>query len=151
MALAPVGKFRMWAALAADASLWQRLAYPFAHANFLHAAVNAWCLLSLVFSYNVSSWQCLAAYAIAVAVPSFVLTAQPVVGLSGVCFALIGLMSFSVRRRLYYQAWAAAALAIAFFFSNAAALLHLWCYAMGVLMAALTTPIAQLRNPSRAL
>lgn len=29
-----------------------RMSYPFYHVNIIHAALNAWCLLSVVFSYT---------------------------------------------------------------------------------------------------
>ena len=34
-----------------------RMSYPFYHVNIIHAALNAWCLLSVVFIYNVSLWR----------------------------------------------------------------------------------------------
>ena len=47
---------------------WNRLAYPFIHASFLHAFCNAWCLLSLVFYYNLHWWKVAASFAIAAAI-----------------------------------------------------------------------------------
>lgn len=46
-----------------------RMSYPFYHVNIIHAALNAWCLLSVVFIYNVSLWRLVFAYISAVSVP----------------------------------------------------------------------------------
>ena len=39
--------------------LYGRILYPFFHANLLHATLNAWCLLSIVFIYDIKIWRLL--------------------------------------------------------------------------------------------
>lgn len=60
-----------WAAVGiyADCGLACRMLYPFFHANVLHAALNAWCLLSIVFIYDISLWRLICSYVVAVTVP----------------------------------------------------------------------------------
>lgn len=111
-----------------------RMAYPMCHANVLHALANAWCLVAVANVYRATAADILAAYAVAVAVPPFVLSATPTMGLSGACFALIGMMAWRVRRRLYYNAWALAFIAAGFAFHQVNAWLHLWCLAVGELL-----------------
>ena len=48
--------------IAKDAMLWQRLAYPFFHASLAHTLINCWCLLSIVFMYDVSAAYLIIAY-----------------------------------------------------------------------------------------
>lgn len=119
-----------------------RVLYPFFHTGMLHAVLNAWCWLGVVFIYDIRMWRLLAAYLIAVAVPAgaFGMTV-PTVGLSGVVFALFGAISFEVARRWHYQAWMATYLAVGFLFPGTNAWLHLHCYAMGLLVALLNKPI----------
>lgn len=118
-----------------------RLLYPFYHANLLHAILNAWCLLSIVFIYDTSIWRLTLAYIIAVTIPSLFLSVIPTVGLSGVVFALFGSISFEVGRKLYYQLWMLAYLAIGFLFPNTNAWVHLYCYIVGLLVALLNKPV----------
>lgn len=123
-----------------------RLLYSFFHANILHAVLNAWCLLSLVFIYDISYWRMLLAYIIAVTVPvdildSFINMAAPTVGLSAVVFVLFGSISFEVVRKWYYQGWMLLYLVVGFLFPNTNAWLHLYCYLVGLLVALLNKPV----------
>lgn len=131
----------------ADCGLRGRVIYPFFHANILHALLNAWCLLSLVFIYDIKIGRLLLAYIIAVTIPITALSSivggmvSPTVGLSGVVFALFGTISFEVVRKWYYQAWMISYLAIGFLFPNTNAWLHLYCYLVGLLVSLLNKPI----------
>ena len=126
-----------------------RLTYSVFHASFLHAFMNIWCLLSVVFMYRISLWSLLMAFAVAISfpvdtlhsiLPLYSLTI-PSVGLSGVCFALMGRISFMVRRKWYYQAWLAFYIILGFIFPNTNGWLHLYCYLMGVFVAFLNKPL----------
>lgn len=118
-----------------------RMLYPFYHANLLHATLNAWCLLSVIFIYDISLWRLILAYIIAVGIPSFCLSDIPTVGLSGVVFALFGSISFEVQRKAYYQLWMLAYLVAGFLFPNTNALVHLFCYLAGGAVALLNKPV----------
>lgn len=118
-----------------------RLLYPFFHVNLLHAALNAWCLLSVVFIYNTSFWKLLFSYFVAVTIPPVCLSNIPTIGLSGVVFALFGSISFEVQRKAYYQLWMLAYLVIGFFFPNTNALVHMYCYLAGGAVAVLNKPV----------
>ena len=123
-----------------DCGLGNRLLYPFFHAGFLHAILNAWCLLSVVFIYNISMVRLFTAYLLSISIPSFLLMDVPTVGLSGVVFVLFGSISFEVGRKLYYQVWMIAYLLLGFLFPNTNGLIHLYCYAMGCVVALLNKP-----------
>ena len=126
----------------AGCGLWNRLLYPFFHSSIVHAALNAWCLLSVVFIYDVSRLRLLFAYAIAATVPVGAFSmAMPTVGLSGVVFVLFGSLSFEVRRKAYYQMWMLFYLATGFMFPYTNARLHLYCYVIGVVAGMLNKPI----------
>ena len=118
-----------------------RMLYPFYHANVLHATLNAWCLLSVIFIYDISLWRVSLSYIIAVTIPSFCLSGIPTVGLSGVVFALFGSISFEVQRKAYYQLWMLAYLVAGFLFPNTNALVHLYCYMAGGAVALLNKPV----------
>lgn len=118
-----------------------RVLYPFYHAGLLHAILNAWCLLSIVFIYDITLWRLALAYAIAIFIPSLCLSHIPTVGLSGLVFALFGSISFEVGRKVYYQLWMIAYLIIGFVFPNTNAWVHLYCYLAGCAVALLNKPI----------
>lgn len=118
-----------------------RLSYPFYHVGIVHALLNAWCLLSVVFIYDISMLRLCLAYIIAVFIPSICLSATPTVGLSGLVFALFGSISFEVGRKVYYQLWMIAYLIIGFVFPNTNAWVHLYCYLAGCAVALLNKPI----------
>lgn len=119
-----------------------RLTYSFFHASFLHAFMNVWCLLSVAFVYPISIWSLIIAFGIAVSVPVDTFTCTiPTIGLSGVCFALMGRISFMVRRKWYYQAWLWFYILLGFLFPNTNGWLHLYCYILGVLIGFLNKPL----------
>ncbi|WP_290302392.1 rhomboid family intramembrane serine protease [Muribaculum intestinale] len=119
----------------------QRLGYSFFHASFLHAAVNAWCFISILFIYDILWWRLIAAYLIAVAAPDFVLSSTPTVGLSAVCFALLGSIAFQVKRKLYYNGCMALYIAVGFLFPLVNGWLHLYSYVAGLIVGFINMPI----------
>nr|DAE73963.1 MAG TPA: Protein GlpG-like protein [Caudoviricetes sp.] len=129
-----------------------RLLYPFFHASVVHASLNAWCLVCLMFIYDIKLSRLFLAYIVAITFPintlSHVLTfpTLPTVGLSGVVFFLFGTISFEVGRRLYYQSWMLFYLIVGFFFPNTNAWLHLYCYLCGVVFSLLNYPITICRK-----
>ena len=124
-----------------------RLLYSFFHANLLHAALNAWCLVSMVFIYDIRIGRLLLSFVLAVTVPVGIINrvvggfTLPTVGLSGVVFVLFGSLSFEVLRKGYYQMWMLVYLAAGFLSPNTNAWLHLYCYLAGLAMALLNKPI----------
>jgi len=121
--------------------------YPFVHASLLHCVVNCWCLLCIVFLYDIRPVMLIGAYIIAASYPCSFLDflypsgMLPTVGASGICYALLGRYSFGVKRKLYYQLWWACFIGIGFFFPNCNAWLHLYCYLCGLVLALLNKPI----------
>lgn len=130
-------------------SLTARFAYSFFHASVPHALINCWCLLSIAFIYRVSFGYLIAAYIIAVLYPFG--GDIPTVGLSAVCFALMGMVSLQSQRRLYFHAWVlsfigVSALLAAFLrelisIAPPNNLLHLYCYVCGIIIGILNTPL----------
>lgn len=137
------------------AALSSRLTYHFFHANLIHSSLNAWCLLSLAFIYDITAWELLIAYAVASSYPidtlysisyqlsiiNYHIPDLPTVGLSGICFALIGQVQYRVQRKLYYSTCVCAMIALGFFFPNANALLHLYCYVVGLMVGFFNFPL----------
>lgn len=119
----------------------QRLGYSFFHASFVHAALNAWCFISVLFLYEITWPRLAVAYVIAVAVPEFILSSVPTVGLSAVCFALLGSLAFQVKRKLYYNGCIALYIVLGFLFPLVNGWLHLYSYVAGLLVGFLNMPI----------
>ena len=143
-----------------------RLAYPLIHAHPLHAAVNGWVLLQLAFRTPLTLRRLLLAFVVAWSCPAFIavwptagtdlfvgisamvdpsamtaLTAAPssVVGLSGVLYALFGMLMPRVANRLRYNAIVALWLAAGLCTTSVAVGLHLYCYLLGILLGFLQT------------
>lgn len=113
-------------------SLLSRFSYPLFHVGLLHAFCNAWCLISLVFLYDLPWWKTMLSFIIAISIPSCLLTETPVVGMSGVCFALMGLTVPVVHRKVMLLGWISLFLVVGFFFPNVAAWLHVYCFTVGL-------------------
>ena len=137
-----------------------RLVYHFFHANIIHAALNAWCLLTLAFIYQTSITELLIAYAIAATYPIDTLasvfsgfpTDVPTVGLSAICFALMGQTFFRVRHKLYYSTCVCAMIASGFILpplchacgydiASPNNLIHIYCYVVGLMVGFLNSPL----------
>ncbi|MCM1077766.1 MAG: rhomboid family intramembrane serine protease [Bacteroides sp.] len=119
-----------------------RFVYPFFHASPIHAAINAWCLLSIVFLYDVSLWRLLTAYIAAVVVPVSLLSDVPTVGLSCVDYFLLGSLIFQVRRRLWFLSCMALYIAVGFLFPSVNALIHVYGYLAGLLVGLLNATLS---------
>ena len=124
-----------------------RLLYPFFHASLLHALINGWVLLAIVFRYDITIHRLLLAYAVAASVPADTLAwiaptmRIPTVGLSAIVFFLLGSISFQVRRKAYFHSWMAFYLIIGWIMPGLNATLHLYSYLLGFVVALLNKPI----------
>lgn len=120
-----------------------RLLYSFFHANIFHALINLWCFLSIMFIYEASLMRLLFAFAVAILVPDWALSVTPTVGLSCVCYALLGSYSFEVQRKLYYLSWMVIYIGIGFFLPGVNAMIHLYAYSVGLIYSLLFSPICK--------
>lgn len=142
-------------AIGRDCTVLVRLVYSFFHASMLHTFVNCWCLLTVVFIYDVSLTYLALAYLIAVTYPVSLFAHLhgdvPTVGLSAVCFALIGMVSFQTRRKALFHTWVLSFIAIGFaipLMCSACGLdiarpnnwLHLYSYTAGLMVGFLNSP-----------
>lgn len=118
-----------------------RFGYSIFHVSFIHALVNVWCLLGVVFLYDISVWRLLAAYTIAVFVPEFILSDVPTVGLSCVCYAPLGSLTFEVKRKIYFQLCMVLYIAVGFFFPSVNAAIHIYGYLAGLVVGLLNAPL----------
>ena len=125
-----------------DCTWTSRLLHPFFHANIFHALVNCWALLSVVFFFDLGLLDLALSYAVAVTVPVGLLRLTvPTVGCSGALYYLFGMLSFRTNKKLKWHLWWLFFIGIGFFFPASNAILHLWCYAVGVLAGFLNTPL----------
>lgn len=125
-----------------------RLTYHFFHVSIPHVLMNDWCLLSVVFLYDISWLTLLGAFLIAASFPADSLSAilpgafsLPTIGLSGVCYALMGRIAFMTERKIYYQLWLWFYIALGFAFPNVNGWLHLYCYLVGLFIGLINKPL----------
>ena len=109
-----------------------RLTYLWFHANIVHAIFNVWCLLAFVAVYELKTLPLLISIVITAGCPSVVLPEAPVVGMSGVCFALMGMAALKSRAFIKYNLYALSFISVGFLFPFVAAWLHLYCYVAGI-------------------
>lgn len=124
----------------ANAPWGNRWIYLFFHAGLFHALLNAWCLLSIVFIYNISCIRMLLAWIVAACVPNFLMDCQPTVGMSVSVFFLLGSISFEVQRWRYFQFVMLLYLLMGFLLPDSNGLLHLYGYVCGLGFALLNKP-----------
>ncbi len=127
-------------------SIAARFLYPLLHASFFHALVNAWCMLSIIFFYPVS-WQNIgAAWIISAMAPPFTISDIPTIGLSAICFALLGMLVFKVAHKWLFIFYIAPYLLLGFFIPYINAALHLFAFCAGAFAGLFTAPIPCKRN-----
>lgn len=133
-----------------DSSVLCRLVYPFLHASLLHVIGNCWCLLLIVFYYNIGMSRLLIAYVVAVTAPAF-LFSSVTIGFSSVIFCLFGQTVFAVRRKMYLNCWILYFILLGFLLPAICSLfgwqvaapnnfIHIYCYVVGLLVGFLNSP-----------
>ena len=131
--------------LCAGCGLFDRFAFQFLHVNWFHCIVNCWCILCVVFLYNVYPWMLIASMIIPAIFPDGLinlLSIAPTVGGSGIFYCLVGLCSINAVKKLRYHLWWAFFIAIGLLFSNMNVFLHLWCYVLGWMLAFVNSYLA---------
>jgi membrane associated rhomboid family serine protease len=123
-----------------------RLCYPLLHATLLHALLNVWCLLSVVFVYRVRLSTLCWAYVAAVCIPTVCLSASPTVGLSCAIFFLFGAVTWRTERRLYFTSWIIFYVVAGCLLPGTNGLAHVWGYATGLIYGLLNTPIQWIKR-----
>lgn len=112
---------------------YDRLLYPFAHANMLHLLVNLYIFNICFLKCNMSVRQMVASFLIALIAPA---SATNVVGLSGVCFALFGILFAHIKKdkRVTYLLQVAISLLIGCIVPHLAWTVHLFCFVIGLVV-----------------
>lgn len=126
-----------------DSSWMARCLYAIYHTSVAHAAINTWCLLSVVFLHGVSWRKIGMAYLVAITVPSWLLSDIPTVGMSALCYTLLGMLTFEVRQRIFWLGYMTLYIAMGFLFPGVNAVLHLYCFIIGLLIGFLNMPICR--------
>ena len=132
--------------IATDSPLAARFVYPFFHASSLHALINAWCLICIVFLYDVSIWKLIIGYIVAIMVPECLISETPTVGLSCICYFLLGSLIFEVRRKLYFIICIALYISLGFLFPSVNALIHIYGFIAGIIIGFLNAPLSCFRK-----
>ena len=141
--------------------LLQRLVYSFFHASLIHAAINTWCILSIVFIYDINIYYIIIAYLTAILFPvefSAILLSNPsvstlpTIGLSSICFSLLGMVSWQTKRKAYYHTWVTSLIFAGFLIPHLCLLcgysiatpnntLHAYSYIVGLFVGFLNSPL----------
>lgn len=114
-------------------SLLERLLYPFIHANILHLVVNLYIFNLCFYKCNMSVRQMALSFLIALFAPSSLIN---VVGLSGVCFALFGILFAHIKKgkRKTYLTQVFVTILIGLVVPHLAWSVHLFCFIIGMVL-----------------
>ena len=118
--------------LAIGSPLWVRFAYQFVHANIWHLIANVYCIILIAFNMHQDLRSLAVCYLISCTVPVF--DSTPIVGASGICFALMGWNVWRVANKRMYLAWLGAFIIIGFLVPRFAGFTHFWCALLGVIV-----------------
>ena len=117
--------------LAMGSPLYARFVYQFVHANIWHLIANVYCIILLAFNMQQDLKSLIASYLISCTVPVF--DNVPIVGASGICFALMGWNTWIVANKRKYLIWLAVFIVIGFVIPRFAGFTHFYCALMGML------------------
>lgn len=107
--------------------------YQFLHANIFHCLANIWCLLIMLYAWNITLRRLLIAYLISVIFGIVIMNTpnlQSIVGFSGVTYALAGLYSITNNRKRdkRYILTILVTILLTAFIPRMSVLTHLSCY-----------------------
>ena len=105
--------------------------YQFCHVNIWHVLANLACLYTIASSTFRTSWHTwLAAYVISAFVPCM----SPTEGMSGLLYALMGIISWQAADTRKFHLWCIGFMGICFLFPHTVnGWLHVFCYLAGVM------------------
>ena len=130
-----------WWALSAQSELYTRLTFHFFHVSFFHALINCWCILSLCILYKVKNARFIPSFIIATLTPDFAIAGHEyVVGLSAICFALMGITLVEKKLNAGLFAWAFASIALGLFFPAVCVGIHLYSLLAGMIVGFMFMP-----------
>lgn len=116
-----------------------RFTYQFLHISIWHLLINIWNLWGITTTYKIRIWHLVTAYLISAS--PFFYGDIPTVGLSGMCFSLMGIIWYQVLHTKLYHCWIIGFIFIGFLFPGTAARLHLYCYCIGFIIGWLNKPV----------
>ena len=121
-------------AFSAHSPVYTRFSYHIFHASTVHALINAWCIISVCVMYRVKKSRLIPALIIAAIAPDFVISGHTaIVGLSAICFALIGIVLTENRRPLTSHIRVLFFIALGLPFSSVCVALHLYAFIGGII------------------
>ena len=136
--LSPCDTPDMGIGLYTGAPLYARLLHPLVHTGLVHAILNVYVWLQIVFFCPIRLRHLMTAWLIACSCPSAIATlgaaaTDHVVGLSGVIYALLGAQMTHAKDPFSYNLWIAAYLLTGWLIGGTAVVFHLYCYLMGII------------------
>lgn len=121
-----------------SASPWfTRFTYQFFHANIFHVLLNCWCLLIIDKVRHITAMRMLVCFLVSATIPCF--STVGTVGFSGVCYALMGFLFWTLHRKLFFLVYSFGFIAITALF-NTNAVLHAYCLIVSLIIGFFITP-----------
>lgn len=138
---------------------WKHITFNFVHGNMFHLAVNVLCIYSIMTKCNIKLWQWCLALLLSFSLSFFCTLGKPLVGFSGVLFAVCGFTYAKVdwelielKRKLYIAISFIIPFVVGFFFGQGSALLlHILCFAFGYGVQLLADYISSVSNDERRI
>lgn len=109
-----------------------RIAWQITHLGIWHLLVNLVAMTTICFGgYRLPKFAVPVAFSIGLVAPA---TSHPTVGMSCIIYVLLGMLSIQAQRKLIYNAWGAAFIALGFF-TNSNVIIHTYGYLAGIAIA----------------
>lgn len=117
---------------------WCSLVYQWCHCNVWHLLANIYCIWMLARSkFRVGGRHIVYSYLISIAAVFFSTETQ---GLSGIIYALLGMLSWQSAQIRTYHLWMLGFLVLGLILPNVNFTLHLLCYGAGLIIEMFHTP-----------
>jgi len=123
-----------------DPNLIHHITYLFVHGSFLHLACNVWYLADFAFrGKTLTPGMWITSFVIAVTMPS--ISHLPIVGISGMLYALSGFIFIYSSNKRYFLIIFAVMTLFQLILGSVSVSFHLCCFASALASALLMTPI----------
>lgn len=130
-------------------SLRRHLLYHHFHANIWHLLCNVWAFLTIAFYWNVTASRLCLAYILASTYPQELFGGNPIVGISGLIYVLVGMSALNpptTKGKIKYNAYVLLTISAGLVIPMISVGVHAYCYVAGVLVALLNYPFFQFKQ-----
>ena len=122
-----------------------RMSAMLMHGNMMHLCMNLLAMLTVAFKMYVKGWKWWCGYVISICYPTRWITV-PIIGMSGWVYAMLGLMTMSVKNWRWMLLVNVLTIAIGAMMPGIAWGIHAWSYGLGLVISLAVEPHWRMRT-----